>query len=84
MAGEKSKTAVLTTQFNELQKTRYFYDGNGRQTFMVQAARDVAHGGPALVTKFGYADADSTQIESTREYEGTWDQAWDIEEETPS
>ncbi len=79
-----SKTDLLRTQKHEMQKTRYFYDVSGRPSYVVQAAVDTADGGPALVTKFGYADATATSVQSSREYKGEWSSAWDLTETTPS
>lgn len=85
MANEASKSALITSQKNEMRKTRYFYDGTtGRPTYMVEAARDVADGGPCLVTKFDYADGTTLIVRGTVEYEGEWDDTWDIAESVPS
>lgn len=85
MAGDRSKSALVTAQKNEYRKTRFFYDvSTGRQTFIVEAAKDVRDGGPCIVTQFAYADALTLVVQGTTEFEGQWDEAWDIVETTPS
>lgn len=83
MANELSKRSVLRTLKDELHKCRYFYDGDGRNTYVVQAARDARDGDLCLVTKYEY-DGVSTRISSSREYEGQWDGDWDSTETEPS
>lgn len=77
------QNATLLTAGKQYMKTKYFYDGSDRCSYIVQASKDADDGEPAMVTKFTYVGATS-QIEASTEYEGVWDEAWDIAEDTPA
>lgn len=78
-----NKTAMLMSLGKERFKTKYFYDGSGRNTYVVQAPVEAEDGEPALVTKFVYT-GDETYPTSSREYVKTWDANWDTTETDPS
>ena len=79
---DPNKTVLLTSLKSELMKTKYFFDEEGRNTYIVQAPAHTIDGGAALVTKFDY-DGDDVQASGSVEYQGTWDEAWDITETEP-
>lgn len=77
------QSAALRTAEKQYMWTKYFHDGNGRCTYIVQAPRGSADGGKALVTKYTYVGITNT-IDVTVEYEGAWDESWNVVEDTPA
>lgn len=80
---DPNKAALLKTLKAELMKTKYFFDGSGRNTYIVQAPAAALNGAVALVTKFTYTGAEVVAT-SEVEYEGQWDSSWDVVQDTPS
>lgn len=77
------KAKILKSLKSESMQTHYVYDGFGRNTYIIQAVTGSADGGPALVTKFAFADDDATSPSGSVEYVGQWDAAWEITEDAP-
>lgn len=78
-SGNANQNHIMTGR-DTLMKVHYEYDEDRRVTHMYQAAKDAAHGAKCLVTKNTYTGS-FIEPDGSTEYEGEWDEAWDIEED---
>jgi hypothetical protein len=70
-------TGHLKTQLNELVKQHIEYDGNSRPEYVYTAHADLEDGKPCSVVRYSY-DGTSSRVVFMKEYEGTWDESWEV------
>lgn len=78
---DESTLAMIETLKASLKKEFYEFDDNDRLEYLYQAKKSAEEGEPCLITKYGYRTADSTQVNKTREYLGTWPASADLTED---
>ena len=67
----------LLTQAHELVKSHTEYDGNDRVEYVYTASTNAVNGAPCSAVKYSYVGATS-RIENMREFNTTWNSAWDL------
>jgi len=72
-----SKTAVLSTQRDELIKSYTTFDIEGRVEYIYTAPTDAVRNTPCTVVQYVYNAPNSTQILAMKEGKARWDDAWD-------
>ncbi len=71
-----NKTAQLKSHLHQYVKTHVAYDLLDRVEYVYTAANEAAHGAPCVITRYAYV-GNTTRVAYMREYEGTWDVAWE-------
>lgn len=72
-----NKSWLIKSHLAEYVKSYAEYDGFGRLVKLHQTDNDAKNGDPTVVTEYAYVGS-STNVTYMREYEGTWQTAWEL------
>lgn len=71
-----NKTAIIKTALNEYTKSYQVLDGQLRLEYLYEAGTHAKHGDACMVTRYSYYGS-SSNVEYVKEYESTWDIAFE-------